>query len=91
MWEQVKEDLVLSNTREFFDCMYKVWFLPNIFIWIYQYFCLRHVIYKNVFFLVQCEFLVAINVAIELYYEEAPNEKLKSPSILQTLMDKVMN
>jgi hypothetical protein len=66
----------------FFDYMYKVWFLPNLSIWIYQFFCLRHVIYKNLFFLVQHELSVAIDVTIEFYYEEIMDEKLRSPSRL---------
>jgi hypothetical protein len=82
MWEQVKEDFVLFWHESFFYYMYKVWFLPNVSIWIYQFFCLKHVIYKNIFFLVQCEFLTVANVTIELYYEEVPDEKLKSPSKL---------
>jgi hypothetical protein len=35
--------------------------------------------------------LAVTNVTIELYYEEVPDEKLKSPSKLQALMDKVMD
>ncbi len=77
--------------ESFFDSMYKDWFLSSISIWICQIFCLRYVIYKNIFFLVQRELLVTTNITLKLYYEEVPNEKLKSPSKLKAFMDKVMD
>jgi hypothetical protein len=40
---------------------------------------------------VQCEFLVVANVVVKLYYEKVWDEKLKSPSRLQALMDKAMD
>jgi hypothetical protein len=43
------------------------------------------------FFLGVNELLVAADMAVKLYYEEVPNEKLSSPSRLQALMDKAMD
>jgi hypothetical protein len=40
---------------------------------------------------VQHELLAVMNVAVKLYYEEVPNEKLRSPFRLQALMDKTMD
>jgi hypothetical protein len=71
--------------ERFFDYLYKVWFLPSLSIWICQFFCLKHVMYKNLFFLVQHELLAATNVIIKLYYEEVLDEKLRSPSLLQNV------
>jgi len=56
-----------------------------------NFFELKHLIYKNHFFLVRHELSIVADIVIQLYYEEVPNEKLKSPSRLQALMDKVMD
>jgi hypothetical protein len=40
---------------------------------------------------VKCEFSTIVDVTIKLYYDEAPNENLRSPSKLHALMDKTMD
>jgi hypothetical protein len=65
-----------------FDYIYKVWFFPSVSIWIFQIFRLRHLIFKNHFFLVHHELLIAIDMVVKLYYEEVLDEKLKLPSKL---------
>jgi hypothetical protein len=40
---------------------------------------------------VQCELPIVVDIVVKLYYEEVLDEKLRPPSKLHALMDKVMD